>query len=111
MGTSGLLVVYRFMLMKLKGKIFGNKEMRILMLGLDAAGKTSEYPSLSSCTPGPNVYWSACSTLELCMCMAYASFERARSGLFPSVGKRQETTSHVTVGCMEGWSEHGSGRA
>jgi GTPase SAR1 family protein len=24
------------------GKIFGSKEMRILMLGLDAAGKTSE---------------------------------------------------------------------
>lgn len=29
---------------KLLSKIFGNKEMRILMLGLDAAGKTSEYP-------------------------------------------------------------------
>jgi ADP-ribosylation factor protein 6 len=27
---------------KLLSKIFGNKEMRILMLGLDAAGKTSE---------------------------------------------------------------------
>jgi len=26
---------------KLISKIFGNKEMRILMLGLDAAGKTS----------------------------------------------------------------------
>ena len=26
---------------KLLGKLFGNKEMRILMLGLDAAGKTS----------------------------------------------------------------------
>lgn len=24
------------------GKLFGNKEMRLLMLGLDAAGKTSE---------------------------------------------------------------------
>jgi ADP-ribosylation factor protein 6 len=28
---------------KLMGKVFGNKEMRILMLGLDAAGKTSGY--------------------------------------------------------------------
>jgi hypothetical protein len=28
------------------GKLFGNKEMRILMLGLDAAGKTSELMSL-----------------------------------------------------------------
>lgn len=28
---------------KLLSKIFGNKEMRILMLGLDAAGKTSIY--------------------------------------------------------------------
>jgi ADP-ribosylation factor 6 len=26
---------------KLLNKLFGNKEMRILMLGLDAAGKTS----------------------------------------------------------------------
>ena len=28
---------------KMMGKIFGTKEMRILMLGLDAAGKTSKY--------------------------------------------------------------------
>ena len=27
---------------KMMGKIFGSKEMRLLMLGLDAAGKTSE---------------------------------------------------------------------
>lgn len=27
---------------KMLSKIFGNKEMRILMLGLDAAGKTSK---------------------------------------------------------------------
>jgi len=26
---------------KMMGKIFGSKEMRLLMLGLDAAGKTS----------------------------------------------------------------------
>jgi ADP-ribosylation factor 6 len=34
---------------KMMGKIFGSKEMRLLMLGLDAAGKTSEFtsPSLS----------------------------------------------------------------
>jgi len=31
---------------RLAGKIFGNKEMRLLMLGLDAAGKTSK-PSFS----------------------------------------------------------------
>jgi len=29
---------------KVMAKIFGSKEMRILMLGLDAAGKTSEIP-------------------------------------------------------------------
>lgn len=28
-------------LSKMLGRLFGNKEMRILMLGLDAAGKTS----------------------------------------------------------------------
>lgn len=32
---------------KLLSKIFGNKEMRILMLGLDAAGKTSESLSVN----------------------------------------------------------------
>jgi ADP-ribosylation factor protein 6 len=31
---------------KMMNKIFGSKEMRLLMLGLDAAGKTST-PSLS----------------------------------------------------------------
>lgn len=29
---------------KVMAKIFGQKEMRLLMLGLDAAGKTSAYP-------------------------------------------------------------------
>ena len=29
---------------KLMNKVFGSKEMRLLMLGLDAAGKTSVYP-------------------------------------------------------------------
>lgn len=32
---------------KMMGKIFGTKEMRILMLGLDAAGKTSKTEILS----------------------------------------------------------------
>ena len=31
---------------KIMGKIFGSKEMRLLMLGLDAAGKTSKFRSL-----------------------------------------------------------------
>lgn len=35
------------------GKIFGSKEMRLLMLGLDAAGKTSTiYPPFSSLPAG-----------------------------------------------------------
>lgn len=39
---------------KMMGKIFGTKEMRILMLGLDAAGKTSKISPLlfsRSCDP------------------------------------------------------------
>jgi len=36
-----LLICYRHV-----GRLFGNKEMRLLMLGLDAAGKTSELASL-----------------------------------------------------------------
>lgn len=35
---------------KLMGKIFGTKEMRILMLGLDAAGKTSKSAPLNRVT-------------------------------------------------------------
>ena len=31
--------------------MFGNKEMRLLMLGLDAAGKTSMQPRFSSVSP------------------------------------------------------------
>lgn len=34
----------------LPGRLFGNKEMRLLMLGLDAAGKTSKDVLLSSAT-------------------------------------------------------------
>jgi GTPase SAR1 family protein len=36
---------------KLLSKIFGNKEMRILMLGLDAAGKTSKSRALITLQP------------------------------------------------------------
>ena len=32
---------------KMMNKIFGSKEMRLLMLGLDAAGKTSESAAYS----------------------------------------------------------------
>lgn len=34
---------------KMMAKIFGTKEMRILMLGLDAAGKTSTRHARSDC--------------------------------------------------------------
>jgi GTPase SAR1 family protein len=39
---------------KMMGKIFGSKEMRLLMLGLDAAGKTStpHHPTRIHC-PSP----------------------------------------------------------
>ena len=33
---------------KLMNKVFGSKEMRLLMLGLDAAGKTSAYTPSSA---------------------------------------------------------------
>jgi len=36
---------------KMMNRIFGSKEMRLLMLGLDAAGKTSTCSDNSSRTP------------------------------------------------------------
>ncbi|XP_058829368.1 ADP-ribosylation factor 6 isoform X2 [Topomyia yanbarensis] len=39
--VEGVHTANRFTMGKLLSKIFGNKEMRILMLGLDAAGKTT----------------------------------------------------------------------
>jgi hypothetical protein len=42
---------------KMMGKIFGSKEMRLLMLGLDAAGKTSEL-LLTLRLEGSVVEWS-----------------------------------------------------
>lgn len=50
MGKASSLVLpdlhqaHLFRLCVRTGKLFGNKEMRILMLGLDAAGKTSTSP-------------------------------------------------------------------
>jgi hypothetical protein len=48
--VKGLRFVFEALLKRrskaLSGKLFGNKEMRLLMLGLDAAGKTSQYMSL-----------------------------------------------------------------
>ena len=35
-----------FVMAALSGRLFGSKEMRLLMLGLDAAGKTSKEPLL-----------------------------------------------------------------
>ena len=35
------VLVTNFIMGKILSKVFGNKEMRILMLGLDAAGKTT----------------------------------------------------------------------
>ncbi|KAH8626429.1 ARF/SAR superfamily [Alternaria alternata] len=36
---------------KMMAKVFGSKEMRLLMLGLDAAGKTSMLPPLRAIAP------------------------------------------------------------
>jgi len=43
---------------KIMDRIFGSKEMRLLMLGLDAAGKTSELLSNSTTTTHHYIYRS-----------------------------------------------------
>jgi len=44
---------------KMMGKIFGSKEMRLLMLGLDAAGKTSMIHPCSRDTPAAMLFLDA----------------------------------------------------
>jgi hypothetical protein len=48
---------------KMMGKIFGSKEMRLLMLGLDAAGKTSE---LLLYLVGSRAVWWDGAMLDIC---------------------------------------------
>ena len=56
---------------KALAKLFGKKDMRILMLGLDAAGKTSILLLLCVC-----VCVCVCVSVSLCSCMRGSKRER-----------------------------------
>jgi ADP-ribosylation factor protein 6 len=48
---------------KMMNKIFGSKEMRLLMLGLDAAGKTSTSPTASQCAVWRSSLTGSCAAI------------------------------------------------
>lgn len=78
---------------KLLSKIFGNKEMRILMLGLDAAGKTSRLPHQASDV--------AYHLYSLCLLFLLAILYKLKLGqsvtTIPTVGFNVETVSYKNV--------------
>lgn len=78
---------------KALAKLFGSKEMRILMLGLDAAGKTSKMmnPLLSSCPP--NAHVSNCYTVAI----LYKLKLNQSVTTIPTVGFNVESVTYKNV--------------
>ena len=72
------------------GKMFGNKEMRILMLGLDAAGKTSQ--------SSPSLHVTLALIL-LCYCSAILYKLKLNQSVttIPTVGFNVETVTYKNV--------------
>ena len=82
---------------KMMGKIFGSKEMRLLMLGLDAAGKTSTFPDTSSVpTPVlPLLYLLA--ILNAPKAILYKLKLNSDVTTIPTVGFNVETVTYKNV--------------
>lgn len=78
---------------KLLSKIFGSKEIRILMLGLDASGKTSKCSQFTSCAL--QLY------LHLSFFLPSAILYKLKSGqpvtTIPTVGFNVETVTYKNV--------------
>lgn len=87
---------------KMMGKIFGSKEMRLLMLGLDAAGKTS---TTSPLRPPPPVSlwspWAILETVELMRLIWAAILYKLKLNqdvtTIPTVGFNVETVTYKNV--------------
>lgn len=78
---------------KLLSKIFGKKEMRILMLGLDAAGKTSELRSATAA----RLQTAVCGVYFACSAILYKLKLGQSVTTIPTVGFNVETVTYKNV--------------
>lgn len=86
---------------KLLSKIFGNKEMRILMLGLDAAGKTSKKTLSNDHNLILISFINAFVTFSTYVCIPLAILYKLKLGqsvtTIPTVGFNVETVTYKNV--------------
>jgi ADP-ribosylation factor 6 len=85
-------------LSKMMGKIFGSKEMRLLMLGLDAAGKTSMALSLPCPRPQlPHILLNLPNTDICVLAILYKLKLNQDVTTIPTVGFNVETVTYKNV--------------
>ena len=80
---------------KIMGKIFGSKEMRLLMLGLDAAGKTSKYTSFPF--PAPALHPFCPLLTPVMIAILYKLKLNQDVTTIPTVGFNVETVTYKNV--------------